>query len=400
MKELKDRFPIFNKLNIHYLDSAATTQKPYEVIESINNYYINNNGNAGRGSHELAIKNRALIDSSRKIVADFVGVNDEKCIIFTKSTTESLNMIAFSYAMENLHKDDEIILAISNHHSNIVPWQEIARIKDLNLRYVYLDEYGNFDFNEFKYLVNSKTKIVSISTVVNSTGVINPYREIIEYAHKYGVKVVLDCAQSIVHFKHELEKWDVDFAAFSGHKIFSAQGIGILYAKKELLENMRPFIFGGDMVNYVNERNSEYKEIPYKFEGGTQNISAIVSLSEAISFIQEITYDKIEKIEQKLLTYALFSLSILDFVEIYHIDNNERVGIIAFNVKGVHSHDVAFVLDSYKLAIRSGQHCSAPLMDYMGINSCCRISFSIYNTEEEIDILVEALNKVKEIFIK
>ena len=398
MENIKNKFPIFNNKDIHYLDTAATSQKPESVIESIKEYYENENGNAGRGTHELALLNSAIVETTRKKIADFVGVSDPDCIVYTKNTTESLNILAFSYAMYNLKEGDEIILAISNHHANIVPWLEVAKIKNIRLRYVYLDKNGNIDIDELMYMLNSKTKIVSISAVVNSTGVIQNFKDISKMIHSVGAKFILDCAQSMIHFKHEFEKWDVDFAVFSGHKMFASQGIGILYGKKELLNITKPFIFGGDMVEYVTESSAEFKEVPHKFEGGTLNISGIKSLSSAIDFIEDIGYDKIEEKEIELMRYLLFSLSRLDFVETYYTETADRVAIVAFNVKGVHSHDVSFILDSYKVMVRSGQHCCAPLMRFMGINSCCRISLSIYNTEEDIDKLIEGLEKVKEVF--
>ena len=398
MENIKNKFPIFNNKDIHYLDTATTSQKPESVIEAIKEYYENENGNAGRGTHELALLNSAIVETTRKKIADFVGVSDPDCIVYTKNTTESLNILAFSYAMYNLKEGDEIILAISNHHANIVPWLEVAKIKNIRLRYVYLDKDGNIDIDELMYMLNSKTKIVSISAVVNSTGVIQNFKDISKMSHSVGAKFILDCAQSMIHFKHEFEKWDVDFAVFSGHKMFASQGIGILYGKKELLNITKPFIFGGDMVEYVTESSAEFKEVPHKFEGGTLNISGIKSLSSAIDFIEDIGYDKIEEKEIELMRYLLFSLSRLDFVETYYTETADRVAIVAFNVKGVHSHDVSFILDSYKVMVRSGQHCCAPLMRFMGINSCCRISLSIYNTEEDIDKLIEGLEKVKEVF--
>ena len=398
MENIKNKFPIFNNKDIHYLDTATTSQKPESVIEAIKEYYENENGNAGRGTHELALLNSAIVETTRKKIADFVGVSDPDCIVYTKNTTESLNILAFSYAMYNLKEGDEIILAISNHHANIVPWLEVAKIKNIRLRYVYLDKDGNIDIDELMYMLNSKTKIVSISAVVNSTGVIQNFKDISKMSHSVGAKFILDCAQSMIHFKHEFEKWDVDFAVFSGHKMFASQGIGILYGKKELLNITKPFIFGGDMVEYVTESSAEFKEVPHKFEGGTLNISGIKSLSSAIDFIEDIVYNKIEEKEIELMRYLLFSLSRLDFVETYYTETADRVAIVAFNVKGVHSHDVSFILDSYKVMVRSGQHCCAPLMRFMGINSCCRISLSIYNTEEDIDKLIEGLEKVKEVF--
>lgn len=397
MENIKSMFPIFKK-DICYLDTAATSQKPEDVIISMKEYYEKENGNAGRGTHELSLLNTAIVETTRKKVANFIGVSNEKNIVFTKNTTESLNILAFSYALKNLKENDEIILAISNHHANIVPWQQISKLKNIRLRYVYLDKDGNIDLNELMYMVNTNTKIISISAVVNSTGVLQNFKDITKIAHSVGSKIILDCAQSIIHFEHKFEEWDIDFAAFSGHKMFASQGIGVLYGKKELLEITDPFVFGGDMVEYVTENSAEFKEVPHKFEGGTLNVAGIKSLSIAIDFINQIGYEKINKHELELTRYLMFSLMRLDYVQTYYTDNVDRVGIVAFNVKGVHSHDVSYILDTMGIEVRSGQHCSEPLMKYMGINSCCRVSLSVYNSEEDIDKLVEGLEKVKDIF--
>ena len=388
MDEFKKDFPLINNVNIHYLDSAATTQKPYMILEEIDKYYSFSNGNAGRGSHKLSIENTNIIEKVRHEVAQFVGVSDKSQIIFTKNTTESLNVIAFSYALNTLNKDDEIIIAISNHHSNIVPWQEVARKTGARLRYIYLNKDGSLDMKQFGYMLSKRVKIVSISAVVNTTGIIQDFNNIIELSHRFGTKVILDCAQSIIHFKHEFDKWDVDFGVFSGHKMFSAFGVGILFGKKELLDEMDPFIFGGDMVEYVEEDSSTFKDVPYKFEGGTLNVESIKTLGIAIEYINNIGYDRIYEHEKELMRYAQLSLSLLDFIEIYYPES-ARVGIIPFS---------AFILDNMNVAVRSGQHCTAPLMKHMGINSCCRASFSIYNTKEDVDALISALKEVNRVF--
>lgn len=398
MMDIKKEFPILDNVKISYLDNAATTHKPISVIEKNKEYYLNNNGNPGRGSHKLSIINSSIVAINRKKIANFVGVSDESNIVFTKNTTEALNLIVFGYAMNNLDDYDEIIIAISNHHSNLVPWQVLSKRRKINLRYLYLKDDGELDLNSLEYMINSKTKIISISSVVNSTGIIQDFKKVIEIAHKYDIKVILDCAQSIIHFKHNFEEWNVDFAAFSGHKMFANQGIGIMYAKKELLEKTEPLIYGGDMVEAVDERNFTLKEIPTRFEGGTLNVEAIVSLGNAIDYINDIGFNQIEKIEYELKIYAMLMLSTLDFVEVYYI-NSDRVGIIPFNVKGVHPHDVSFILDNKDIAIRSGAHCSSPLMQYMNINSCCRLSLGIYNTKEDIDAFINALYEVKKIFL-
>ena len=396
--DYKKKFPIFIEHDVHYLDTAATSQKPQEVIDSIVEYYENYNGNPGRGSHALSIESSGIVNSSRITVKDFINAKEKEEVIFTKNTTEAINLLAYSYGLEFINEGDEIILGISNHHANIVPWQFVASKKKAKLKYVHLDKNGQFDLDDFQYKLTEKTKIVAVSAVVNVTGVIQPIKEIIEHAHLKGALVLIDAAQSVLHFGHDVQELDADFLVFSGHKIFAPMGVGVLYGKRKLLEGIPPFLYGGDMIEFVTEQESTYAPIPNKFEGGTPNVEAIYGLQKAIEFINKIGYDTINKIERELDLQALFEIGKLGFVELYHADNVDRVGVIAFNVKGVHSHDVAFILDSYGVAVRSGHHCAQPLMNYLNVPSCCRASFSIYNTHEDIYKLIEALKKVKEVF--
>lgn len=398
MENLRDDFPIFDKKDIHYLDSSATTQRPRCVIDNLNEYYTTFNANAGRGSYELSMINTSIVENTRKKVKEFIGSRDNGEVVFTKNCTEAINLVAYSYGLSFLKPGDEILLCVSNHHANILPWQFVKKVTSCTIKYFYLDEYGQVDMEDFKYKVNKNTKIVALSSVVNTTGIIQPFEEIINYAHKYDALVLLDCAQSIQHFKHEVFKWDVDFMTFSGHKMYSSFGVGVLYAKKELLEKMPPFIYGGDMIEYVEEQYSTYAKVPTKFEGGTLDSAAIYSLSRAIDYINLIGFKKIEDIENKLLVELLFKLKTLDFVETYYTENVDRVPVVAFNVKGVHSHDTAFILDKYKVSVRSGQHCTAPLHQFMKINSTCRASLNVYNTSSDIDALIKGLEKVKEVF--
>lgn len=398
MENLRDDFPIFDKKDIHYLDSSATTQRPRCVIDNLNEYYTTFNANAGRGSYELSMINTSIVENTRKKVKEFIGSGDNGEVVFTKNCTEAINLVAYSYGLSFLKPGDEILLCVSNHHANILPWQFVKKVTSCTIKYFYLDEYGQVDMEDFKYKVNKNTKIVALSSVVNTTGIIQPFEEIINYAHKYDALVLLDCAQSIQHFKHEVFKWDVDFMTFSGHKVYSSFGVGVLYAKKELLEKMPPFIYGGDMIEYVEEQYSTYAKVPTKFEGGTLDSAAIYSLSRAIDYINLIGFKKIEDIENKLLVELLFKLKTLDFVETYYTENVDRVPVVAFNVKGVHSHDTAFILDKYKVSVRSGQHCTAPLHQFMKINSTCRASLNVYNTSSDIDALIKGLEKVKEVF--
>lgn len=391
-------FPIFENIENHYLDTAATSQKPKMVLDKLKEYYEKYNGNPGRGSHTLSMEAAGLLQESRESVRKFLNAERPEEIIFTKNTTESINLVAYSYGMEFIGEGDEIVLGVSNHHANIVPWQFVAEKKKAVVKFVYLDENGQFDMEDFEKKLSEKTKIVSVSAVVNVTGVIQPVKEIIEKAHEKGALVLVDAAQSILHFNHDVQKMDADFLVFSGHKLFAPMGIGILYGKREILEKMPPFLYGGDMIEFVTEKESTFAPLPNKFEGGTQNVEGAVTLKAAIEFITQIGYEKINEIEENLTEKALLEMKKLGFIETYFTENVERTGIIAFNVKGVHSHDVAFILDSYNVAVRSGHHCAQPLMNYLKVPSCCRASFGIYNDEEDIEKLIEGLKKVIEVF--
>lgn len=394
----KELFPIFNDHDIHYLDNAATSQKPSRVIESISKYYSNSNGNPGRGSHKLAIESSALVEGVREKVRQFIGARKTEEIIFTKNTTEALNMIAYSFALQKLTADDEILLGISNHHANIVPWQMVAQKTGSKLQYIYLDEKGQLDLSDLRRKISNKTRIVSLSMVVNATGVIQPYEEVLLIAKEYGALTIFDAAQSIAHFHHNVEALDVDFLTFSGHKIYAAMGVGVLYGKKEHLEGMSPFLFGGDMIEYVEEQHTDFAELPHRLEAGTKDVGSIVSLGAAIDFIHEIGFEKISQHEKELLSLATEKLSGIEGVELYHNKDIDKSGVLAFNVRGVHSHDTSFILDNYGVMVRSGHHCAQPLMKHLGIPSCCRASFSIYNDEADIEALVKGLYKVKEVF--
>ena len=396
--EIKKEFPIFDDENLHYLDTAATSQKPQVVLDSIERYYKNYNGNPGRGSYKLVMDSTRIFEDSRKTVQRFLNAKEKEEIIFTKSTTESINLLAYSFGLEFINEGDEIILGITNHHANIVPWQMVAKKKKAKIKYIYLHENGQFDLDDFKYKISRRTKLVAFSAVSNVTGVVHPIDEVVEIAHNNGAYVLVDAAQALLHFPIDVLKSNIDFLAFSGHKLFAPMGIGILYGKRQLLEKMPPFLFGGDMIEFVTEQNSTFAPIPNKFEGGTQNVEGAYVLSEAINYLNGIGYDQINKIEHDLEMKALFELRNLGFVTTYHTENVERVGVIAFNVNGVHSHDVAFILDYYGVGVRSGHHCAQPLMNYLEIPSCCRASFGVYNDAGDVEKLIEGLRKVKEVF--
>lgn len=384
-----------------YLDSAATTQKPVQVIEAIENYYRTNNANPHRGAYKLSIDATKAYDDAREKVKNFIDAEFSKEIIFTKNATEGFNLLAVSYGMENVGEGDEIVISIQEHHSNLIPWQILARAKKATLKYMYINEEGEIPREEIQNKITERTKIVSITHVSNALGTINPVREIVDYAHYKGAKVIVDGSQSVPHMKVSVKELDADFLVFSGHKLLGPMGIGVVYGKKDILENMPPYIVGGDMIEYVYEQSATFAELPSRFEGGTQNVEGAAGLGAAIDYLEKIGMDKIYEIEKELLIYAMNELKKLPYIKIYGPRNIEnRGGIISFEIEGVHPHDVASVFDSLGVAIRSGNHCAQPLMRYMGINATCRASFYFYNTKEDVDRLVEAAKKTYEMFLR
>ena len=397
----KKDFPILLKNNIVYLDSAATTQRPIQVINAIERFYKNSNANPHRGAYKLSIDATNVYDEARKKVAKFINAKSEKQIIFTRNASESLNLIAYCYGLEKITKEDKIVISIMEHHSNLVPWQYVSKKTGVKLEYMYINECGELTDEEIDKKIVSGTKIVGITHVSNVLGTINPIEKIIKKAHSVGAIVVVDSSQSVPHMKIDVQKLDADFLVFSGHKMLAPLGIGVLYGKEELLNNIKPFLYGGDMIEYVYEQDATFTELPAKYEAGTQNVEGAVGLSAAIDYLENIGMDNVEKIERELTKYALEELQKLAFVTIYGTNNLERHGgVISFNVNGVHPHDVASVLDSENVCIRSGNHCAQPLLRYMGLDSTCRASFYIYNTKEDIDKLIEALYKTKKLFAK
>ncbi len=399
--DYKKDFPILLENNIAYLDSGATTQKPQEVIDAVDRYYKTQNANPHRGAYSLSIEATQVYEQTREKVAKFINSQSASQIIFTKNASESLNLIAYSYGLDNLKKDDEIVLSIMEHHSNLVPWQYVAKKTGSTLKYMYINDNFELSDEEIKSKITDKTKIVGITHVSNVTGTINNVEEIIKYAHSKGAIVVLDASQSIPHMKIDVQKLDADFVVFSGHKMLSPLGIGVLYGKKELLENMTPFLMGGDMIEYVYEQETTYAPLPSKFEAGTQNVGGVVGLGAAIDYIEKVGYDNIEKIEKELVKYAKEELEKIKYVKLYMTSNeNNHSAVISFNIIGVHPHDVASILDSQGVCVRSGNHCAQPLLRYLGIDSTCRASFYLYNTKEDVDRLVEAIKKAYKMFEK
>lgn len=400
-EEIKKDFPILENSNLTYLDSGATTQKPKQVIDKIEEFYNKYNANPHRGAYSLSVEATNEYESARVKIAKFINASKPEEVIFSKNATESLNLIAYSYGLENLKKDDEVVISIMEHHSNLVPWQKMTKAKNAKLKYMYVNDNYEIPDEEIETKITKNTKIVGITYVSNVLGTINPVKKIIKQAHKMGAVVVVDASQSIPHMKLDVQELDADFVVFSGHKMLAPLGIGVLYGKKSILDKMTPFLMGGDMIEYVYEQETTFASLPNKFEAGTQNVEGVIGLAAAIDYIEKIGYKKIQEIEKEVVGYAKQELAKLDFLETYYTKNDENhMGVISFNIKGVHPHDTASVLDSCNVAVRSGNHCAQPLLRYLGKDSTCRASFYIYNTKKDVDNLVEALNKTYNMFKK
>ena len=401
MYSFKDGFPLLKNNDIAYLDSSATTQKPQIVVDTIEEFYKNKNANIHRGAYSLSIQATEEYENTRLKIAKFINAKYPEEIIFTKNSTESINLLAYSFGVSKLNPGDEIVLSIMEHHSNLVPWQKIAKITGATLKYMYINENYEISDEEIEAKITSRTKIVGITHVSNVLGTINNLGKIIKTAHKNGAVAIVDAAQSIPHMKIDVQKMNADFLVFSGHKMLAPLGIGVLYGKKQLLNDMPPFLMGGDMIEYVHEQDTTFAPLPNKFEAGTQNIEGVIGLGSAIDYIQNIGYAALAKIENEIVTYAIEELSKLRFVKLYITPNREHhSSVVSFNINGIHPHDVASILDSEDICIRSGNHCAQPLMRYLGIDSTCRASFYFYNTKGDVDKLIAGLNKAYNMFRK
>ena len=399
IEEIKKDFPLLQNREIAYLDSGATTQKPSQVIEAVKKFYENYNANPHRGAYSLSMEATEMYENTRGKIAKFINSRQAQEIIFTKNASEALNLIAYSYGMDNLKKDDEIVLSIMEHHSNLVPWQKVSKVTGAKLEYMYINDNYEISDEEIKNKITDDTKIVAITHVSNVLGTINDVKKIIKYAHKKGAVVVVDASQSIPHMKIDVQDLDCDFLVFSGHKMLAPLGIGVLYGKKEILNKMSPFLMGGDMIEYVYEQETTFAPLPNKFEAGTQNVEGVIGLGTAIDYIENIGYDKIQEIEYEVVSYAIEELKKLDYIQLYLTSNTQNhSAVISFNIKGVHPHDVASILDLEGVCVRSGNHCAQPLLRYMGIDSTCRASFYLYNTKDDVDKLVQSLNKAYKMF--
>lgn len=394
--EIRKSFPILNrevknKLLV-YLDNAATSQKPQEVIDALNYYYSNYNANIHRGIHTLAEEATAAYEATRNTVKDFINASSSEEIIFTRGTTEGINLVAYTWGRKNIHEGDEIIISTMEHHSNIVPWQILCEEKKAVLKVIPINDEGELLMDEYYKLLSSKTKLVSIVHVSNSLGTVNPVKEIIEAAHKIGALVLVDGAQSTVHLDIDVQKMDCDFFAFSGHKVYGPTGAGALYGKKEILEEMPVFMGGGEMIKEVTFEKTTYNNLPYKYEAGTPNIADTIALKVALDFVTDLGKDIIRNHENDLLRYATEQMKSIDGLRIIGNAKN-KVSLISFVIKNIHPQDMGVLLDNQGIAVRTGHHCTEPLMKRFGITGTVRASFAMYNTKEEVDRLILGIKK-------
>ncbi|WP_067619444.1 cysteine desulfurase [Alicyclobacillus acidiphilus] len=401
--EIRKDFPIFQEIiNGHplvYLDSAATSQKPRQVLEVLQRYYERENSNVHRGVHTLGTRATEAYENAREKVARFIHAPSANQVVFTRGTTESINMIAYGYARLKLKQGDEIVLPPSEHHSNLIPWQQVARATGARLKYLPLQGDGTIRLEDVEAAVTSDTKIVAIAHVSNVLGTINPVRDIADIAHRNGSIIVVDGAQSVPHMPVDVQELDCDFLAFSGHKMLGPTGVGVLYGKKSLLEEMEPTYFGGEMIDVVELHESTWKEAPWKFEGGTPIIAGAIGLGAAIDYLNRIGMAEIAEHDAHLAALAVDRLSKMDGISVYGpAAGQPRSGLVTFNLDGVHPHDVATVLDSVGVAVRAGHHCAQPLMRLLGVGSTARASFYLYNTEDDVEALAQALEQAKEFF--
>lgn len=398
---IRKDFPILNQ-EVHgnpliYLDTSATSQSPSQVIDAMNEYYNEYNSNVHRGVHTLGTKATDGYEKARMKVRGFINAQRYEEIVFTRGTTAAINLVARSFGEENISEGDEIVVTEMEHHANIVPWQELAKRKNAKLVFIPLEEDGTIKLENVEAVMTDKTKIVAITHVSNVLGTINDIKSIAEIAHKHDAYITVDGAQSVPHMSVDVQDLDVDFYAFSGHKMLGPTGIGVLYGKAELLDKMEPIEYGGDMIDFVDLRESTWTDLPVKFEAGTPMIAEAIGLSAAIDYINEVGADEILRYEQELVKYAYDKMSEIEGIELYG-PKEERAGLITFNLDGVHPHDLATALDSDGIAVRAGHHCAQPLMKFLGVSSTARASFYLYNTKDEIDFFIDSLKRTKEFF--
>ncbi len=398
MRDIRSDFPVLsrkvNGKDLIYLDSGATSQKPLQVIEAVAHFYREANANVHRGLYSLSVEATELYEDARRAVAGLIGADPQE-VIFTRGTTESLNLLAYSLGEARVGRGDEILATVMEHHANLVPWQELARRKGARLIAAGITPEGELDLDDLKRKLSPRTKIVAVTHVSNVLGTVNPIPEIAELAHRVGAVLVVDAAQSVPHMPVRVGELGCDFLAFSGHKMLGPTGIGVLWGRRELLEEMPPFLTGGEMIREVWIDRATWNDLPYKFEAGTPPIAQAVGLKAAVDYLRELGLEEICRHEGGLVARALEGLLSRDYVEIYGPrDPSKRSGLIAFNLKGIHPHDVATLLDEEGIAIRAGHHCAQPLHRELGISASCRVSFYLYNTEDEVDAFLMALDRV------
>ncbi|HAA2436949.1 TPA_asm: cysteine desulfurase [Listeria monocytogenes] len=403
IQKIRADFPILaqeiNEKPLAYLDNAATSQKPKQVIEALTHYYEFDNANVHRGVHTLAARATDAYESARGKVAKFIRAREVAGIIFTRGTTSAINLVVDSYAEANIEAGDEIVISYLEHHSNLIPWQQLAKRKGAVLKYIELEEDGTISVGQAKKAIGEKTKIVALAHVSNVLGTITPIKEIAAIAHQFGAVILVDGAQAVPHMEVDVVDLDADFYAFSGHKMMAPTGIGALYGKRELLDAMEPTEFGGEMIDFVELYDSTWKELPWKFEAGTPIIGGAIALGAAIDYLAEVGLENIHAHEQALASYAMEEMSKIEGITIYGPkDASKRCGLVTFNLEGAHPHDIATILDEDGVAIRAGHHCAQPLMKWLDVSSTARASFYIYNTKEEIDALIDGLKLTKEYF--
>ncbi|EAC3943612.1 cysteine desulfurase [Listeria monocytogenes] len=403
IQKIRADFPILaqeiNEKPLAYLDNAATSQKPKQVIEALTHYYEFDNANVHRGVHTLAARATDAYESARGKVAKFIHAREVAEIIFTRGTTSAINLVVDSYAEANIEAGDEIVISYLEHHSNLIPWQQLAKRKGAVLKYIELEEDGTISVEQAKKTIGEKTKIVALAHVSNVLGTITPMKEIAAIAHQFGAVILVDGAQAVPHMEVDVVDLDADFYAFSGHKMMAPTGIGALYGKRELFDAMEPTEFGGEMIDFVELYDSTWKELPWKFEAGTPIIGGAIALGAAIDYLAEVGLANIHAHEQALASYAIEEMSKIEGITIYGPkDASKRCGLVTFNLEGAHPHDIATILDEDGIAIRAGHHCAQPLMKWLDVSSTARASFYIYNTKEEIDALIDGLKLTKEYF--
>lgn len=397
-EDFRQDFPIFKGNDYIYFDNAATSQRPQAVIDAVADFYQKSNANPLRGLYDWSVDATERYEHARSTVAKFIGAKESCEIVFTRNTTESMNLIAYSYGLKNVGKDDEIVISVMEHHSNILPWQMVCRQTGARLVWLEPDEEGVITEDEYKSKITDKARIVSIGHVSNVLGVTNPVKEIAAYAHDKGAIVVVDGAQSVPHMKVDVNEIGADFLAFSGHKLMAPMGIGVLYGKKDLLEAMDPFLTGGEMIEYVTRDSATWAELPHKFEAGTVNAADAVGLEAAINYIESVGFDFIKEQEHKLTRLLMDGMSELSYIKVYGSkDPTKHCGIVTFTIDGVHPHDISSVLNEDHVCVRAGHHCAQPLMQFLKVGSTARASLYFYNTEEEVKRFLEVLKGVRKV---